>query len=406
MPEASFGNALVTSNVRLTGTDGKSIRLLHVVDLLNSLGFKVILVINKCNLNTPGPCSIIETKIGLNDNLSDGAFKKVFFRLSQFIKLFSFYAKLLVLDLNCKIVVSSLEGLQTDSFFACLLSKFKRIPFIYDYDDPSPEILRSAWERSYFGRRILAYLPRIAERFLCTSSSLTFVPNESMRQLISRSVKTNKLVVLYNTVSKSADFDHLLFDVKKTELGLPQHKMIISYIGLIKAKSYRIDDLLKLFSQIDPELREKIQLVFVGPQDINIVDMIRHLKLEDCACYIGCVGREKAISILKLSSLSIIPIPLWGSITAPITKFFESMSIGIPILTIKTNEIQGILGKKYPYYYDYTVNNLEQALRSALTDQDKLKVVGEEIKKLFDENYNWEHHKKELLHVLRHKIHS
>jgi glycosyltransferase involved in cell wall biosynthesis len=343
--------------------------------------------------------SIIETGANLKDTTSCELVTKIAYNVKRFVMLSSVYLKLLLCGTKYNAIASSLAGNPPiEPLLACLLSKCLRIPFIFDYDDPGPENASVSMRWGKWNPYIILQFQ--LERVLCASSRLTFVVGEKMKRLVSRSVNPRKVVVLCNTVSTLASTEHQVGN-GRFELNLPRDKTIISYVGLVRRRVLGIEGFLLAFSRVDRDIREKILILLIGPVDEYIQNMIRQLGLQNNVWSLGPLERQEALSVLGMSSLSIIPCPPppLSKVIAP-TKFFEAMSLGLPVLAPKVGELPLILGEEYPYYYDYTPNGLGCVLRSVLNDKKRLKVIGEKLRKLFEEKYSWERHKEQLLPVI------
>jgi glycosyltransferase involved in cell wall biosynthesis len=376
---------------------GKSSRILKLAELFDSIGLHVTMIVSEFTLKIARQhFSIIETRANPKDTTSRKLVTKIVYNVKRFVMLSSVYLKLLFCGARYNVIASSYVDPPIEPLLACLLSKCMRVPFIFDYDDPGPENATVSMRGGKWNPYVV--LEFQLERVLCNSSRLTFVPCEEMKRLLSRSVNPRKVVVLYNTVSTSTSAEHQVVN-GRFELNLPRDKTIISYAGLVKPRVLGIEGFLLAFSRVDRDVREKILILLIGPVEEYIQNMIRQLRLQNNVWSLGPLERQEALSVLRMSSLSIIPCPPPPLPTAP-TKFFEAMSLGLPVLAPKAGELLLVLGEEYPYYYDYTPNSLGSVLRSVLNDKKRLKAIGEKLRKLFEEKYSWERHKEHLLPVI------
>jgi glycosyltransferase involved in cell wall biosynthesis len=399
MPDKTSKTVLLASNVRLTGKYGKYSRIIKLAELFELMGMHVNIMVSELTFEIEKQhFSIIVTKANLKDTTSCKLLTKMVYNVKRAVILSSVYLKLLFCGTRYVIIASNYSGPSIDPLLACLLGKCMKVPFIFDYDDPDPE--NAALSMGWGKWNPYVILRFQLERVLCNSSRLTLVVGEQMRRLVSRSVNPRKVVVLYNTVSVSDFTQHYVGD-SRLELDLPRDKTIISYVGLVKPKVLGIEDFLVAFSRVDADVREKFLILLVGPLHEYIYNMIRQLGLQNNVWSLGPLERQKALLVLRMSSLSIIPCPPspLSKVIAP-TKLFEAMSLGLPVLAPKVGELPLILGEEYPYYYEHAPNVLACVLRSVLNDERGLKVTGEKLRQLFAQKYSWECHKEQLLHVV------
>lgn len=386
----SIKKALLTSNINLTDSDGKSLRLLGLARLLHDAGCRVTLVVSECSSAAAKRYSIIETKAPLRDILLYGPLKRLFHYFRQSISLLSFYAKLLILGADYDIVVTSLVGPDTDSLLACMLSKIRRVPFVYDYDDPSPE-LRIA----FFGVGIndpRVKLSLFTRNILIQNASLVLTAADTVRhQIIEGSKKTINVCVWYNLpemdcVSVSEDKKYL-----RQKLGLDSESFIVSYLG--RVPSWGIEPLRNMLVDFAEDLKHDENILFLiiggGRWEEYYRRTIQSLRLTDRILITGMNPRQKALEYLMASNVSCIPFgsSLASSHIVP-TKLFESMALGIPVLCVQSTNYVRILGDD-GIYFDGSASDLSKKIRWCLMNQKKVEKISSDLKLRFVREYTW-----------------
>lgn len=402
MVKNSSGKALLTSNINLTDSDGKSLRLLSLAKLVHDAGFKVTLVVSKCNSTEARKFSIIETESPLRDTLLDDPLTKMLHYFRQSIRLLSFYAKLLILGADYNIVVSSLVGPETDSLFVCMLSKIKKSPFVYDYDDPSPELRIAFFGCSANDPRVRLSL--FTRNILVKNASLIITAADTVRnQIIEDSRKAKGVYVWYNlprmdNIRVSEDKEFL-----RRKLGLEPNSFIVSYLG--RVPSWGIEPLKKILVDFAENFRHDENVLFLiiggGRWEEHFRKIIKNLRLTDRILITGMKPRQNALEYLMASNVSCVPFgsSLASSHIVP-TKLFEAVALGVPVLCARSVNYVGILGGD-GIYFDGSRSDLAKKIRWCLTNQTKLLRISLDLKSRFQREYTWEKRSVVLENVLR-----
>lgn len=400
--EAFPKRALFTSNIKLTDSDGKSLRILGLARLLSDSGCKVTLVVSECNSADARRYSVIESKAPLRDVLLYSPLRKMLHFFRQSIMLLSFYAKFLILGADYDIVVTSLVGPDTDSLLACLLSKIRRVPFVYDYDDPSPELRIAFFGASINDPRVR--LSILTRNILMQNASLVLTASDSVRhQIVKVSSKTINVRVWYNLpdmnlVMVSQDKRHL-----RQKLGLEQKPLIVSYLGRIP--SWGIEPVRKLLTVFAENFQGNENVIFLiiggGRWEEDYRRMINRLRMNGRILITGMRSRHNALEYLVASDVSCIPFgtSLASSHIVP-TKLFESMALGIPILCVQSANYVRILGN-HGMYFDGSARDLTKKIQWCMTNQEKLDKISSDLKSKFLREYTWEERSRVLESAFR-----
>jgi len=395
-------NALLTSNIKLTDSDGKSLRLLGFARILNDAGCRVTLVVSECSSTAVKGYSLIETKAPLRDILSYGFLKRLLHFFRQSIRLLSFYVKLLILGANYDIVVTSLVGPDTDSLLACILSKIWRVPFVYDYDDPSPE-LRIA----FFGVGIndpRVKLSLLTRNILVQNASLVLTAADTVKHQLAESFrKTINVCVWYNLPDMNCILESKDKASLRQKLGLKPESFIVSYLG--RVPSWGIEPLKNMLVSFAEDFKHDEEVLFLiiggGGWEEYYRRTIQSLGLTDRMLITGLNPRQNALEYLMASNVSCIPFgsSLASSHIVP-TKLFESMALGIPVLCVESTNYVRILGDD-GIYFDGSRSDLSKKIQWCLVNQKKLDEISSSLKFRFLRDYSWEKNALVLENVFR-----
>lgn len=390
MAKNSPKRALVTSNTHLTDTDGKSLRVLGLAELLNATGFETTIIVSDCNSVKARKFSVIETKTHLRNTFSDSLAKKMFHFGRQFIKLLSFYTKFLVLGVNCDIVASTLVGPEIDSLFACILSKVRRVPFIYDYDDPSPEIRMQMYKGINDPRTKLSLISR---NILIRNASLVLTAAETVRLQIADNFKKTKRVSVWYNSPRAEDLNISTDKIRlRQKLELNMDAFVVSYLGNIP--NWAIEPLKNMLINCaeNPELDEKVLFLIIGGGiwEDYYRSSFEKSRLSDRIVITGRKARNIALEYLMASDVSCIPFEPSPALShvAP-TKLFEAMALGIPVLCMRSPNFVRILDED-GVYFDGSPLDLMKKIRWCLMNEEKLNKISSDLKSKFFHEYSWE----------------
>ena len=393
-------NALVTSNTNLTDTDGKSLRILNLAEILAMAGFSVSLVVSKCNSSKARKFSVIETQSNLRNTLRESMQKRVIGFFGQMVALFSFYAKLIFQDKKFDIVVTTLYGAEINSLFACVFSKIRRVPFVYDYDDPSPEIRMLFYGISKNDPRVR--LSTFTRDVLVRNSALILAASNTIRSQILKSSGSLKRIsnvhILYNTLRTSEIHNMANKENLRKKLGLSQDSFIVCYHGTVP--NWYILTLKNSLLHCVSTLKNDKRILFIIVGGGSMVGGMKwetyykqifgRLGLSNRIIFTGNVPRQTALEYLAASDLSFQPFPP-NCVTKHIvpTKMFEAMAFGIPIVCANLPNYFQILGDS-AIFFDGSDYDLAERIHWCSQHEETLERVSLNLKKEFVLKYSWD----------------
>ena len=228
---------------------------------------------------------------------------------------------------------------------AYLISKYKRIPWVFELRDLWPESIRAVGAMK--NERLLRYLERL-EVYLYKKADLIICVTESFKKnLINRNINSNKIHVITNGINLE-DFNL----VKKNLDLINEHrwddKIIVGYIGT-HGLAHSLETIL-LAAKIIQEKKVLNNFIFVfigdGAKKEYLVKKAQDLKHKNVK-FIDTVARSeitKYWSILDISIIHLKNTPLFQQVIP--SKLFEAMGMGVPILIGVRGESRRIVLKE------------------------------------------------------------
>ncbi|WP_346986126.1 glycosyltransferase family 4 protein [Chryseobacterium sp. POE27] len=142
--------------------------------------------------------------------------------------------------------------------------------------------------------------------------------------------------VVIKNVLKANELDRVRFFSDKIKIGL---------IGGFDAKYKGQDVLIKAINSLDIEVKNKIELFFVGKgESVWVLNMVKDLKLSENVKFVGPLkSGDEVNNFLKTLSLYIQPSLTEGMPRAII----EAMSMGCPVIGSNVGGIPDVVDEKY-----------------------------------------------------------
>jgi len=214
---------------------------------------------------------------------------------------------------------------------AYLVSRLKRIPFIFELRDIWPESIKAVGAMN--DNFVFRFLERM-EMFLYNKSSLIITVTHSFKQiLMNRGIPFNKISVITNGVDTMHFYplkkDHQL--LKKFNL---QGKFVIGYFGT-HGMAHALETILDAAKIMKTEPNgNKVQFVMMGDgaRREDLKAYAKKEKLEN-VIFIDSVSKSEIASYWSLVDVSVIHLRKTALFLNVIpSKLFESMGMGIPVL--------------------------------------------------------------------------
>ncbi|MFC5385294.1 glycosyltransferase family 4 protein [Aquamicrobium segne] len=278
-------------------------------------------------------------------------------------------------------------------FTACagyVVSRLRRIPFIFELRDLWPESIRAVGAMK--GARLLSALEAL-ELFLYRKAAMIVPVTHSFKaNLERRGIDPSKLHVVTNGVDLDRFAPLEKDDELLEQLGL-RGKFVAGYIGT-HGLAHALDTLLETAVLLRDEGRTDIHFLFLGggAAKAALREKAAALKL-DTVTFVESVPKSQVVRYWSLLDASIIHLRKTDLFTTVIpSKLFESMAMGIPVLLGVRGESAEIV-KKQQAGLTFEPENAEE-LRSHLVhlaenDEFRARLRGNAIEgaKEYDRKY-------------------
>ena len=225
-------------------------------------------------------------------------------------------------------------GTSPQFFTACaayVVSRLKRIPFVFELRDLWPESIRAVGAMG--DSRLLDALERV-ELFLYREAARIVSVTQSFRhKLIGRGIEADKIVVVTNGVDTRRFQPQPRDEALEAQLGL-QGKFIAGYIGT-HGLAHGLETLLEAARRLrdDAEGRDvRLLMLGDGANKRKLVAQAKAMRLDN-VLFVDSVPKEQVVRYWSLLDVSIIHLKKTDLFTTVIpSKLFECMGMGIPVL--------------------------------------------------------------------------
>lgn len=212
---------------------------------------------------------------------------------------------------------------------AWALSKFKRVPFIFELRDIWPASISAV---GVMKKGKIIYLLEKVEMFLYhQAAAIIAVTNSFKKELQQRGIQENKIHVVVNGVDLSTYHGRKAKAVDLVERYELKDKFVAGYIGT-HGLAHALDKVVEAASLI--EKHDDIRIVFAGggADRRRIEALVKDKNLRN-VIMIPMQPKEMVPALLSLCDVSIVHLkntPLFTQVIP--SKIFESMGMGIPII--------------------------------------------------------------------------
>ena len=229
-------------------------------------------------------------------------------------------------------------GTSPQFFTACaafLVSRLKRIPFIFELRDIWPESIKAVGAmKDSLAIRLLEKI----EMFLYRKAELIVSVTHSFKKiLIERGIPAEKIHVITNGVDMSR-FKTMPKDKELLEHYALQGKFVAGYVGT-HGMAHHLETILEA-AAIAQKNNDNIRFVLLGngARKADLVQQASEMGLDN-VIFIDSVVKDQVPRYWSLLDVSIIHLKSMALFTSVIpSKLFECMAMGIPVL-------HGVLGE-------------------------------------------------------------
>ena len=235
-----------------------------------------------------------------------------------------------------------------------------------------------------------------AERKFIKSSDFLFcVTNEVKKQ-----VDSYKLGIGSNVISNGVDttkFDPQKFEKEKIKekLGLC-NKIVLGYVGSYKSW-HGVETSIELMKHLVEDDR-RYHLLMIGNSNASLSTghLIKKLGLTEYVTQINHIPHEDVPLYMSAFDLAVMTYPDIKSFHGSPLKFFEYMSMGIPVVVSSIGEFSRIITDRYNgiLVYPPSAENFALAIKQA---QGKEREIGLHARMLMEKEFTWLANAKQVL---------
>jgi glycosyltransferase involved in cell wall biosynthesis len=349
------------------------------------------------NENNPG-LERIEKDLSLISNLSIVKHNSIFFNKGNNILLNKFksilrplfflnssykYRKLLLGQQNFDVLLSENGGYP--AAWGCLSIMLsakmcgirKRVLLVHH------EATRPAFYQKYFEN----YIDHLMGKICTDVISVSLATRESLYRYRYFLTKNQPVRVVYNAVELGR-FNPLAYSIVD-KYNIKKNKTLVGIVGRVERYKGH-EDLIFAHSLLSQELRNKIQLIFIGKGDIIEIDRLKRiqdsLKVGEEFVYTGYLGGNSRSIISQLDLLCVLTKDFEGfGLTIA-----EAMSCSVPVLATKvgaipefvSNDIASLVDPESPYQIS---DCLVEFLENEMVFKKKAKIAKKYILKFSPE---------------------
>lgn len=258
------------------------------------------------------------------------AANKGFFR--RVLNFFSFFFSSLILGAVMTRRPDVVIGTSPQFFCAVaayLLSRIKRVPFIFEVRDIWPQ---SAIEMGVLKNRWLIRALEAIEMHLYRRAVLIVPVAESTREyLLNKGIPPEKIKIITNGI----DANYLASSSVQPEevrqqLGLAD-KFVVSYIGT-HGMAHALDVVLNVAKQFSADSNVHFLFIGEGAEKANLKRLAEQLSLSNLT-FLDQQPRERLLGFYRASDVSLVPLRRLAIFRKVLpSKLFELMGVGCPII--------------------------------------------------------------------------
>lgn len=267
-----------------------------------------------------------------------------------------------------------------------LISKIKRIPFVFEVRDLWPE---SIIQLGQLKNKLIIKILEMIELFLYKKAVKIIPVADSSVELIERKgISKDKLSVIKNGFNFNALNEINLDKDFRKKLGY-NDEIIVSYIGTL-GLSHSLNTVIESARELSSIKNIIFFIIGDGAERENLIRLKEHYMLENIV-FIKKVPREDVANYYWLADIFLVTLkdlPLFKKVIP--SKIFEIMAFSKPIILNVDGEARKIVQSAEAGIFSEPGNPKDLASKIKLLSEDKWlrKKLGENGRKFVEKNYN------------------
>jgi glycosyltransferase involved in cell wall biosynthesis len=388
---------IILTQYYLPETGAPQNRLSSLAENIQQLGYPISIITAMPNYPKMKIFDGYKNKLYLNETINNITVRRVWlftkYSSSKFIRLLNYLSFCFTSIFGCLIHVKKNDILICESpplflgVTAVFISRIKRAKLVFNVSDLWPESVEKVGLLT--NRKALKILYKL-EKWIYDCSHLLTGQTQGIVAELSKHKSPKKIFWLKNGVDYSFIQGLEIQKKWREENKFSENDFLIVYggvIGFAQALHTILEsaDMLKGYHQI------KFILVGDGPEKERLVEMKNDLSLSN-VFFMPNTSREKMLSIISASSVSIVPLKKINHFLGAIpSKIFEALAFKKPILLGVDGEAKELFidgGNCGLYFEPENVKELTEKILLLYNDPHLTKQLGENgeqyVKKNFD----------------------
>lgn len=242
-------------------------------------------------------------------------------------------------------------------------------------------------ERIHNSLKKKMYLSMIQKKILNKAAWLHTITDKETLQ--AQSICSNRNI---SKIPNGVDFDSFLNLPDKNDIlqyyPSVAGKKVLLFLGRIN-KIKGLDILVKAFGQLACN-RDDLCLIIAGPDNdgykTEIVQLINDYNVSDKVIFTGMISGHEKMSVLTGSDLFILPSYSEGFSIS----ILEAMACGLPVIISNECNFPEVDEFHCGITIEHKDNKLKETIQIMLQEPDRLKVMGNNARKLVKKKYTWD----------------
>lgn len=284
-------------------------------------------------------------------------------------------------------------------FSGYLLSKLKRVPYLFEVRDVWPQ---QAIDLGMLKNKHLIKFLEKYEQFLYRHASKVVGVTDGMRDhFLKTGVPNKKIKIVYNGTDLNIFKPGIINENLKAELGL-LGKFVVSYIGTM-GLSQGLSFALEAAKQLQFDYPE-IHFLFVGDgaERDNLIALSKELKLTNVT-FLPSQPRSIVPDLYRLTDVAMVllkNLPIFYH--AKPSKLFEIMASGVPVILGVAGEVQQVVMEAEAGFCiePENIQQLSKAIVDIYTQPDLKEQFTLNSRRYVEEHYNRQNLANHYLHIL------
>jgi glycosyltransferase involved in cell wall biosynthesis len=280
--------------------------------------------------------------------------------------------------------------------------RFRRVKFVFDEHDLSPEAFLSRFEREEKAGGIILWMLRLMQRLTYRYADMIISTNESYRERASEvdSRNASKTFVVRNGP------DTRRFHLHDRQPALRRgHKFLAAYIGVMAIQD-GVEYVLRAVDEIvNRRGNRDILFYLIGKGDDwpRLKQMALELGLQDDIVFTGRIPDAEALDILSTADVCLSPDPASPlNELSTMTKIMEYMALGKPIVSFLLKENSYSAGSSAIYVENNNPVAFAEGILTLLGDSARSRRMGEDAMARVANELSWERQAERLREAYLH----